>query len=139
MLRPAYDTVRLRRVLPLLVVLAGMVISACGPGGGAPSGGGGSTSAGGALFQATCASCHGADLRGTEKGPPFLDPTYAPNHHGDAAFLSAVRQGVRPHHWNFGPMPPVQPVLSDQEVADIVAYVRQEQARAGVKRDPSHP
>ena len=90
------------------------------------------------LFERTCAVCHGADLNGTETGPPFLDPIYAPNHHSDESFFAAVQNGVQPHHWDFGPMP-AQPNLSEGEVAAIIAYVRSEQAEAGITEDPSHP
>ena len=83
------------------------------------------------LYQANCAQCHGADLRGTEQGPPHLDAVYLPNHHGDFSFRSAVQNGVQPHHWQFGPMPPIDG-LSDQDVTDIIAYVRAEQQRAGL-------
>lgn len=85
------------------------------------------------LFQGegTCATCHGRDLRGTTMGPPFLDEVYAPNHHPDASFLAAVRNGVQPHHWDFGPMPPL-PHLSDEDVEAIVAYVRSVQQRNGI-------
>ena len=96
--------------------------------------------AGAELYQATCASCHGTDLGGTSTGPPFLDVIYAPNHHGDEAFQQAAALGVVPHHWNFGPMPPVgaQAGLTREDVALIVAYVRSEQEAAGIFSDPSH-
>jgi mono/diheme cytochrome c family protein len=82
-------------------------------------------------FQANCATCHGTDLRGTETGPPFLDPVYAPDHHPDEAFFAAVENGVQPHHWDFGAMPP-QPAVTEEEVRAIVAFVRSEQAAAGI-------
>lgn len=90
------------------------------------------------LYAANCAECHGADLDGTESGPPFLDLIYAPNHHADEAFQRAAAFGVAPHHWGFGAMPPVEGLTRDQ-VALIVAFVRQAQADAGIVRDPSHP
>lgn len=93
--------------------------------------------AGAARYAAECAACHGVDLKGTGSGPPFLDVTYAPNHHSDAAFFLAVRQGVQPHHWDFGPMPP-RPGLSDDDIAAIVAYIRAKQAEAGITFDPRH-
>lgn len=93
--------------------------------------------AGEQLFSGTCAACHGTDLRGTDNGPSFLLPTYAPNHHGDEAFQQAVAVGVPPHHWGFGPMPP-QSGLTRDEVAMIVAYVRTAQEAAGVFFDPAH-
>ncbi|WP_108665722.1 c-type cytochrome [Euzebya rosea] len=83
------------------------------------------------LYQANCAQCHGVDLRGTDQGPPHLDAVYLPNHHADISFFLAVRDGVRPHHWNFGPMPSIDG-LSDDDVTDIVAYVRAQQQAAGL-------
>jgi len=93
--------------------------------------------AGEGLFSASCAVCHGADLKGTDTGPPLLFPTYAPNHHGDEAFQQAVALGVPPHHWTFGPMPPVAG-LSRDDVAMIVAYVRTAQESEGIFIDPTH-
>jgi mono/diheme cytochrome c family protein len=93
---------------------------------------------GAVLYTANCAVCHGPDLRGTDQGPPFLDVIYAPNHHGDEAFQRAVAAGVAPHHWRFGPMPPI-PTLDRDEVAAIVAFIRAEQQSAGIIRDPTHP
>ncbi len=90
-----------------------------------------------ALYAETCGACHGADLKGTDSGPPFLDAVYAPDHHPDDAFYAAVENGVQPHHWEFGPMPP-QTSVDPDEVAAIVAYVRQQQAEAGITEDPSH-
>lgn len=97
-----------------------------------------SLSAGETLFRVNCAQCHGVDLNGTDSGPPFLIATYAPNHHGDEAFQSAAANGVTPHHWNFGPMPPVEG-LSRDDVAQIIAYIRSRQVEAGITNDPSHP
>lgn len=85
-----------------------------------------------ALYDEKCASCHGADLKGTDQGPPFLHRIYEPSHHGDAAFQLAVRNGVRAHHWKFGDMKPV-PGLSADDVAHITAYVRSQQRRVGIR------
>ncbi len=93
--------------------------------------------AGGELFGASCAVCHGPDLRGSQTGPPLLVPTYAPNHHGDEAFQRAVEFGVPTHHWNFGDMAPVAG-LSRDDVSQIVAYVRTMQEAEGIFRDPTH-
>ena len=35
------------------------------------------------LYAANCAECHGADLRGTDKGPSHLSEVYEPGHHAD--------------------------------------------------------
>lgn len=88
--------------------------------------------AGKALFEKNCASCHGARLQGSDKGPPMLSKIYEPSHHGDAAFQLAVKDGSRAHHWKFGDMPPV-PGLTPDDVAQITAYVRLEQRKAGIQ------
>ena len=87
---------------------------------------------GAGLFDAHCAACHGRDAAGTDRGPSFLSPVYAASHHGDASFFLAVKQGVRAHHWQFGDMPPLPDVTTDQ-VAEIILYVRWRQAQAGIR------
>lgn len=82
------------------------------------------------LYADNCAQCHGEDLRGTDHGPSFLSPIYEPGHHGDGAFLLAVQNGVRAHHWQFGDMPPVEGLSAD-DVEAIVAYVRETQRTEG--------
>ena len=88
--------------------------------------------AGRSAFERSCAACHGIGGVGTEQGPPFLHEVYEPSHHADGAFVLAVRNGVRAHHWGFGDMPP-QEGVSDEEIAAIVAYVRAIQRDAGVE------
>ena len=82
------------------------------------------------LYAANCASCHGSDMRGTDRGPSHLSIVYEPNHHGDDSFRSAIAQGARAHHWNFGDMPAVGG-LADDEVDAIIAFIRSEQERQG--------
>jgi mono/diheme cytochrome c family protein len=83
------------------------------------------------LYAANCASCHGADLKGTSKGPAMLHKVYEPSHHGDVAFQLAAKNGVRAHHWQFGDMAPV-PAVTPDDVAHITAYVRMEQRKVGI-------
>ena len=91
--------------------------------------------AGEPLYQQHCAACHGSDLRGTAAGPSHLSIVYEPNHHGDAAFALAVRNGVRQHHWNFGDMAAV-PGLTDDQIAAITAYIRDQQRIRGFEPYP---
>ena len=84
------------------------------------------------LYEKNCASCHGPDLNGSDKGPPMLHKIYEPSHHGDAAFQMAAKNGVRAHHWKFGDMAPV-PAVTPDDVAHIVAYIRMEQRKAGIQ------
>ena len=88
-------------------------------------------SAGQRAYDANCAKCHGANGAGTDKGPPFLDAVYNPGHHADEAFMRAVRNGVRQHHWSFGDMP-AQPTVTETEIRQIVRYVRELQQANGI-------
>ena len=83
------------------------------------------------LFDDNCAACHGKNAAGTDQGPPFINPIYRPNHHGDQAFVIAAMQGVRSHHWRFGNMPP-QPQVKPDDVRKIVTYVRALQRANGI-------
>ena len=84
-------------------------------------------------FKTNCASCHGVNAAGKDGfGPPLVHKIYEPSHHGDMAFVLAVKQGVRAHHWKFGNMPPVAGV-SDQEIQAIIAYVRALQRANGIQ------
>ncbi|WP_227875020.1 c-type cytochrome [Oceanisphaera profunda] len=83
-------------------------------------------------YNDNCASCHGADLKGTRQGPSFIHPVYEPSHHGDEAFYRAAANGVRAHHWRFGDMPPVSGV-TQAEVGEIIGYIREQQRANGIK------
>lgn len=118
-----------RRLVALGLALA--LLGACG--GGDDASGEDLAARGERLFQGegTCATCHGSDLQGTTMGPPLLHELYEPGHHPDASFRAAIRNGVQPHHWDFGPMPQLTH-LDDGDIEAIIAYVRQEQRAAGI-------
>lgn len=87
---------------------------------------------GAALFAANCAACHGQNARGSNQGPPLIHRIYEPSHHDDFSFYRAVSSGSRQHHWQFGDMPPV-PGVSFEDTSHIIAWVRQQQRRAGIE------
>ena len=124
-----------RDVLPIaVIVLSATLAVACGGGGDSdPVAAPLADADGAALYSASCAACHGTDLRGTDKGPSHLSIVYEPNHHTDDAFRSAIRNGAAQHHWDFGDMPPVEG-LTDDEVDAIIAFVRSEQEAEGFER-----
>jgi mono/diheme cytochrome c family protein len=128
-----------RRNAPLVVaVLALVVLASCG------EGDAGDTAAapmplpdhpGAEPYAQHCASCHGADLRGTDEGPSHLSVVYEPGHHPDWSFEVAVREGVRAHHWSYGDMPPI-PDIDDDELDDLIAYIRAVQEDQGFEPYP---
>jgi mono/diheme cytochrome c family protein len=90
---------------------------------------------GAAPYSTYCASCHGAELRGTDQGPSHLSIVYEPGHHPDWSFEVAIREGVRAHHWPFGDMAPVDGI-TDDEIVDVIAYVRAVQDDQGFEPYP---
>lgn len=116
----------------MAALLAGLVVSACGDD---ATESGGPSSKGKALYERSCAACHGADLRGTARGPSQFSQVYAPDHHPDASYRAAIANGATAHHWNFGPMPPV-PGLSADDVTAIIAYIREQQTKHGFEPYP---
>ncbi|HTN99366.1 MAG TPA: cytochrome c [Microthrixaceae bacterium] len=131
-----YSANRTRRSLPLLlpVVLAGfLALAGCS---GEDSGSTAEPTLDGAtLYAQNCASCHGADLRGTDKGPSHLSQVYEPGHHPDDSFRAAIEQGVTAHHWGFGDMEPVAG-LDSAEADAIIAYIRERQRAEGFEPYP---
>ena len=84
------------------------------------------------LFEQNCSVCHGPAGDGTAQGPPLVHIIYEPNHHADAAFILAARNGVRAHHWRFGDMAPL-PGVTDAMVHEIVGYIRWLQRQVGIE------
>ncbi len=93
----------------------------------------GSGTLGQSVYAQNCASCHGVNLEGTDKGPSQLSIVYEPNHHNDDSYRSAIANGVPQHHWPFGDMPPVEG-LNAEEVEAVIAFIRSEQERQGFQR-----
>jgi cytochrome c5 len=83
------------------------------------------------LYEKYCSSCHGAQLNGTDKGPPLIHPFYKPSHHGDRAFYNAALKGTRQHHWEFGDMPPVVG-MTQKKMDSLVPFVRYYQKQKGL-------
>lgn len=124
------------RLLSFVVIVAALV-SACGDGndGAIANQDPAMIQAGSVAYAASCASCHGTSLRGTDKGPSLLSEVYEPSHHADIAFLLAAQRGVSAHHWSFGDMPAIETV-SSEEIETIVAFVRETQRIEGFERYP---
>ncbi len=94
-------------------------------------GGNGDIEKGRQQFEANCATCHGMGAVGTNSGPPLVHRLYVPGHHNDDSIRRAVRNGVPAHHWLFGDMPPIVGV-SDEELEQIILYIRERQRAGGI-------
>jgi mono/diheme cytochrome c family protein len=98
------------------VVVAGLLALACG--GGEETGLGalelqGDASRGESLFAFHCASCHGGDGSGGSQGVDLREEV---PHHSDRELVGLMANGK-------GTMP--APGLSDQQIADVLAYLRE--------------
>lgn len=112
----------------MLLGLAGL--AACGGSDEQALPAGGDAGRGAELYASACASCHGSDLRGTERGPSQLSIVYEPSHHDDDSYRSAIAQGAPAHHWDFGDMPAVGG-LDNDEIDAVVEFIRSEQQLLG--------
>lgn len=73
----------------------------------------GDAAAGTALYETHCLACHGADARSGSAGEDLVDEV------GEGGeFIEAILEGK-----DGGAMPAFAETLSDQDVADIVAYI----------------
>ncbi|MHA1547449.1 MAG: c-type cytochrome [Alphaproteobacteria bacterium] len=88
-----------------------------------------------ALFEESCAACHGINASGTAAGPPLVHDIYNPGHHADESFARAARNGVPSHHWPYGDMPPIANIGVAQ-VRAITTYVRELQIANGITWQP---
>jgi len=91
---------------------------------------------GGPIYAKRCASCHGADLEGQpnwrERKPdgklpaPPHDPSGHTWHHPDQVLIGITRDGLKPYAppGYQSDMPAFAGVLSDEEIAAVIAYIK---------------
>ena len=120
-------------------VLVALMVTACGGGAAnSPASGTGSQAApqvagdaakGKTKFDGTCSACHGPDAKGlTGLGKDLTGSTFAKGL-SDADLISFVKKGrpaSDPANTTKVDMPPKggNPALTDQDLADIVTYIR---------------
>jgi disulfide bond formation protein DsbB len=134
----AMDRRRLGMLVLLGILMAG---SACGGGAPAsrPSGGGeaapaavalkGDAEKGKELFLGTCASCHGPDAKGLPGLGKDLTTSAFVRQQTDVQLVEFIKKGrpaTDPANTTGVDMPPKggNPALTDQDLADIIAFIR---------------
>jgi disulfide bond formation protein DsbB len=123
--------------LAAVVVSAGLVLGACGGDDGETSsggGGGGEAAAGDAAagqetFSSSCASCHGPGGEGLpDLGKDLTTSEFVSGQTDDelVAFIKVGRDSSDPANTTGVAMPPKggNPALTDDQLADVVAYIR---------------
>jgi len=119
----------------LAVLTAALLVISCGPDDTKrtrPAGFVPNLALGERLYEDHCSHCHGKQGRGTHQGPPLVHDYYKPSRLPDLQFYAVVKQGVDQRHWRYGRMPPTKDLTSNN-VVHIIAYVPQEQRRAGIE------
>jgi len=86
---------------------------------------GGSLAEGKAIYTQRCVLCHGPDGRGDGPGAKGLKP--APRNHHDQAYMNSRtdEQLSEVIHKGKGAMPAWGKVLTDQQIASVLLYVRE--------------
>lgn len=121
------------------IFILALLLSACGGGGSPdqeePAGSSeqlvseGDAAAGEPLFQSTCAACHGPDGKGLPNlGKDFTGSEFV-TEQSDAELVAFIKEGrpvSDPANTTGVDMPPKggNPALTDEDLFDIVAYIR---------------
>jgi len=117
------------RVLILLAIFVPFVLAvACGKGGPPPPSPE-QVAAGQQVFLGTCATCHGKDANGLPrlgKGLHYNEFVKSKSDEELVAFIKTGRPAADPLNTTGVDMPPKggNPALTDQNIADVIAYVR---------------
>lgn len=126
----------MKRPLFLLLLTIVLLLTACGGDDAVepaatqpPAGTVGDATNGGTLYQGTCIACHGADAKGLPNlGKDLTISTFVAEKSDSelVEFLKVGRPASDPANTVGVDMPPKggNPALTDQDLADIVAYLR---------------
>jgi mono/diheme cytochrome c family protein len=132
------EEISMRRLAFLFTIAMVLVLlmTACGGGDDssseptdAPAASQGDAVAGEPLFQSTCAACHGPDAKGLPNlGKDMTTSTFIASNSDDEllAFVKTGRPVSDPDNTTGVDMPPKggNPALTDEQLLDIIAYIR---------------
>lgn len=76
------------------------------------------------FFHRICSNCHGSDAMGKQtKAPRLIDEDYLPENFPDADIQETIKNGT-------DKMPPQRNKVTDEEIAEIIKYLRYSQKAA---------
>ena len=78
-------------------------------------------------FHRVCASCHGRDAMGGNNAPTFLQERFHPRHFPNGRIVRTILNGS-----NSGAMPSQKRKVDDQQIREIIKYIRFSQKEAGI-------
>ena len=80
-----------------------------------------------ASYHRVCAQCHGADAMGGKGAPTFLQEKFVPINYPNGRMVRAILNGS-----DSGAMPSQKGKVNDEEIKEIIKYIRHSQREAGV-------
>jgi cytochrome c oxidase cbb3-type subunit 3 len=78
-------------------------------------------------FHRVCASCHGRDAMGGKRAPSFIQKKFHPKYFSNAKIARIIINGS-----NSGAMPSQKRKVNDQQISEIIKYIRHSQKEAGI-------
>ncbi|MFV0318198.1 MAG: c-type cytochrome [Microthrixaceae bacterium] len=111
--------------IPLLVAACGGSDGDAAPGPTGPP----DATRGEQVYADRCAACHGRDFQGSAQAPSHLDPHFRPEVTSDEDYRNAIKEGADDPDLDYTRMPGLN--LNDQEIADVIAYIRSVQDERG--------
>ena len=78
-------------------------------------------------YHRVCAQCHGADAMGGKRAPTFLQVKFDPNNFSNSRGVRTILTGS-----NSGAMPSQKGRVNDEEIGEIIKYIRHIQKQAGI-------
>ena len=112
----------IRAGLAVAVGLGGLFAASISPAGEAS----GDAEKGQSVYGSTCVACHGANGKGTIPGVPDFTKKKGVLTKSDQEFFDNIKNGFQ-SPGSFMAMPPLggNPDLTDQDLRDVIAYIRQ--------------
>ena len=83
--------------------------------------------AGQKYFHQVCANCHGVDAVGGNKAPSFLQEKFLPTNFTNGKIAKTILNGS-----SSGAMPSQKNKVNDEQIKEIIKYIRFSQREAGI-------